>query len=366
MKFGLFYVLEAPDGDYRKAWTRMMGQIQYGEALGYESVWLAEHHGSLYGSMPRLAVAAAAIAERTTTMRIGTAVTILPFDNPVRTAEDFAMVDVISNGRLDFGVGRAYQPLEFKNMGLASRQDHSRELFQESLDIVLGLWNHEKFSYRGKHWQLDEVECHPRPIQKPVPIHVAAISPETFGMVAARNLNIIQAATLMPLTELKAFCLDAKRKLIAQGHRAENLDFPLLWITHVANSFEEGKQRSAPALKWYFDTLLSLVPQGAKSPKSYEAFAAAADAYHEAGGFPVEVLNDSGNLILGTTDFAAERMAEVRDDMGQQEVILWMQVGGLDDKHVRDSMRLFAEEVMPRFKGQAPVVPSALRNAKVA
>ena len=290
-------MLEAPDGDYRKAWTRMMGQIQYGEALGYESVWLAEHHGSLYGTMPRLAIAAAAIAERTTTMRIGTAVTILPFDNPVRTAEDFAMVDVISNGRLDFGVGRAYQPLEFTNMGLASRQNHSRELFQESLDNVLGLWNNEKFSYQGKHWQLDEVECHPRPIQKPIPIHVAAISPETFGMVAAKNLNIIQAA---------------------------------------------------------------------KSPKSYEAFAAAADAYHEAGGFPVEILNEAGNLILGTPDFAAQRMAEVRNDMGQQEVILWMQVGGLDDKHVRDSMRLFAEEVMPRFKGQPPVVPSALRNIKVA
>lgn len=315
---------------------------------------------------PRLAVAAAAIAERTTTMRIGTAVTILPFDNPVRTAEDFAMVDVISNGHLDFGVGRAYQPIEFKNMGLADRQDHSRELLQGSLDIVLGLWNNEKFSYQGKHWQLEEVECHPRPIQKPVPIHVAAISPETFGRVAAKDLNIIQAATLMPLTELKAVCLDAKRNLIEQGHRPESLDFPLLWITPVAKSFDEGKQRSAAALKWYFDTLLSLVPQGAKSPKSYEAFAAAPDAYHEAGGFPVETLNETGNLILGTPDFAAQRMEEVRNDMGQQEVILWMQVGGLDDKHVRDSMRLFAEAVMPRFKGKPPVVPSALRNVKVA
>ena len=251
-------------------------------------------------------------------------------------------------------------------MGLAARQGHSRELFQESLDIVLWLWNNDKFSYQGKHWQLDDVECHPRPLQKPVPIHVAAISSETFGMVAANNLNIIQAATLMPLNELKAFCLDAKRKLMLNGHAPESLDFPLLWITHVASSFTAGKQRSAGALKWYFDTLLSLVAQGAKSPKSYEAFAAAADAYHEAGGFPLETLNESGNLILGTPEFAAQRMAEVRNDMGQQEVILWMQVGGLDDQHVRDSMRPFAEEGMPRFKGQPPVVPAALRNARVA
>jgi alkanesulfonate monooxygenase SsuD/methylene tetrahydromethanopterin reductase-like flavin-dependent oxidoreductase (luciferase family) len=247
-------------------------------------------------------------------------------------------------------------------MGLGHLQNHSRELFQESLDIVLGLWNNEKFSYQGKHWQFDEVECHPRPVQKPIPIHVAAISPETFNMVAAKNLNIIQAATLMPLAELKTFCLNAKRQLMQNGHPPESLDFPLLWITHIAKSFEEGKKRSADALKWYFDTLLSLVPQGAKAPKSYEAFAAAADAYHEAGGFPVETLNEVGNLVLGTPEFAAQRMEEVRNDMGQQEVILWMQVGGLDDKHVRDSMRLFAKEVMPRFKGKPPVVPAALRQ----
>ena len=208
------------------------------------------------------------------------------------------------------------------------------------------------------------MECHPRPIQKPIPIHVAAISPETFGMVAAMDLNIIQAATLMPLSELKTFCLDAKLKLMQKGHRPETIDFPLLWITHVAKTFEEGKQRSASALKWYFDTLLALVPQGAKSPKSYEAFAAAADAYHHAGGFPVETLNEVGNLILGTPEFASRRMAEVRDEMGQQEVILWMQVGGLDDRHVRDSMRIFATEVMPRFKGKPPVVPPALREAE--
>ena len=110
----------------------------------------------------------------------------------------------------------------------------------------------------------------------------------------------------------------------------------------------------------------AVVPQGAQSPKSYEAFAAAADAYHEAGSFPAATLNESGNLILGTPEYAAQRMEEVRNDMGQQQVILWMQAGGLDDQHVRDSMRLFAEEVMPRFKGQPPVVPAALRNARVA
>ena len=114
MRFGVFYVLESPDDDYRRAWEEMLEQIEFAEQLGFDSVWLAEHHGSNYGTMPSPQVAAAAVASRTTRMRIGIAVSILPFDNPVRIAEDYAMVDVISNGRLDFGVGRGYQPHEVR------------------------------------------------------------------------------------------------------------------------------------------------------------------------------------------------------------------------------------------------------------
>ena len=126
MRFGMFYVLESPDGDHRRAYKEMLGQIEYAEELGFDSVWLAEHHGSAYGSMPSPAVAAAAIATLTERLRIGIAVSILPFANPVRIAEDYAMVDVISNGRLDMGVGRGYQPREFAMLGLADQQQHSR------------------------------------------------------------------------------------------------------------------------------------------------------------------------------------------------------------------------------------------------
>jgi alkanesulfonate monooxygenase SsuD/methylene tetrahydromethanopterin reductase-like flavin-dependent oxidoreductase (luciferase family) len=360
MKFGLFYVLEVPDQDYLKAWNRMLGQIEYAEELGYDSIWLAEHHGSTYGSIPRLPIAAAAVAQRTSKMRIGTAVAILPFSNPVRIAEDFAMVDVISNGRLDLGVGRAYQPLEFKNMGLEGKQPYSRELFQESLEIVLGLWENEKFSYTGKHFQIEDVEVHPRPIQKPIPIHVAATSPGTFATVADMGLNIIQAATLSPIDELKDLALQAKRILVKKGRSPESLDFPLLWITHVAKTLEEARARSEEPLKWYYNKIMSLVPRGSFSPKSYEAFAEAADAWFAAGGIPVEKLNELGNLVMGTPEYAAKRMAEVHNDIGQQEVILWMQIGGMEDNYVRDSMKSFADEVFPILKGKPAVVPPTL------
>ena len=167
MKFGMFYVLECPDGDYQRAYKEMFGQIEYAEELGYDSVWMAEHHGSAYGSMPSPQVAMSVAAKITERMRIGLAVSILPFDNPVRVAEDFAMIDVISNGRLDLGVGRGYPPREFQMLGLEDEQQHSREIFEESLDVLVGLWENETFSYTGKHYQLDEVTIPPGRCRSP-------------------------------------------------------------------------------------------------------------------------------------------------------------------------------------------------------
>src|SRR5271154_2721198 len=93
--------IETRGGDYKKAYNEALGQIEYAEELGFDNVWLAEHHGSKYGSMPSPQVFAAAVAQATERIRIGIAVSVLPFDNPVRVAEDYAMVDVLSNGRLD-------------------------------------------------------------------------------------------------------------------------------------------------------------------------------------------------------------------------------------------------------------------------
>ena len=119
MKMGLFYVNECHDQNYERAYGEMLEQIQYGEELGFESVWLAEHHFSSYGSMPSPQVAAAAISQITKKMDIGIGVSILNFDNPVRIAEDYAMVDILSNGRLKFGAGRGYQPLKAEGQELA-------------------------------------------------------------------------------------------------------------------------------------------------------------------------------------------------------------------------------------------------------
>jgi alkanesulfonate monooxygenase SsuD/methylene tetrahydromethanopterin reductase-like flavin-dependent oxidoreductase (luciferase family) len=363
MKFGLFYVLESPDADFRRAYTEMLGQIEYAEELGFDSVWLAEHHGSPYGSMPSPAVAASAIATLTERLRIGIAVSILPFANPVRIAEEYAMVDVISNGRLDLGVGRGYQPREFAMLGLADQQQHSRAIFNESLEVLIGLWENETFSYHGEHYQFDDVTLTPRPVQQPrPPIIVAAISPETFNLVEKYGLNIMVTPTLMSLPELKEHVIDAKQRLIKAGRTPESLNFPMNWQMHLAPTREEAEQRPADSLAWYFNLVMDLVPKGPNAPKGYEFMRDLAAAFEQAGGVSVPALQEAGIIILDDPAGTADKIREVRDDIGQQEVFCWMRIGGLSDESVRDSMRLFAEEVMPEFQGQEPVIPDVLRG----
>lgn len=351
MKFGVFYVIESPDGDYKRAYDEMLDQVEYAEYLGFDTVWLAEHHGSSYGSMPSPQVMAAAVAQRTKYMRIGIAVSILPFDNPVRIAEDYAMVDILSNGRLDFGVGRGYQPREFGMLGLEKVQGESRGLFEESLDIILGLWTEDRFTYKGKHFQIEDAELHPRPLQKPhPPVYVAAISPDTFDLVAEKGFNLLITPTLMDLPTLKAFTLEAKRRLVERGRDPQTLNFPLNWQIHVARTAAEAKERTRDAFGWYFDKVMSLVPQGAETPATYEAYAEMAKAYADAGGFPIEQLQEMGVLVVGSPDDAIRRIEEVYRDIGQHHISCWFRIGGLEDYKVRDSMKLFAEEVMPRFR----------------
>ncbi len=108
---------------------------------------------------------------------------------------------------------------------------------------------------------------------------------------------------------------------------------------------------------------MGLVPSGAKVPKTYEAYADMAKAYHEAGGFPIEQLEEMGVVVLGDADAASKRIAEVRDDVGINRISCWFRIGGLEHEKVMDSMEIFAREVMPRFVDPAPFPAAALPSA---
>src|SRR3989449_6833486 len=142
-------------------------EARLADELGFEAIWLAEHHFSSYGICPSLAVLAAAIARETRRARIGTSVVVAPFAHPLRIAEEWAMVDILSGGRLEFGLGRGYQPNEFRGFGVS--MERTRERSDECLEIIRRAWTEERVTFEGEFYTVRDVRVLPKPIQKPHP-----------------------------------------------------------------------------------------------------------------------------------------------------------------------------------------------------
>src|SRR2546428_5218355 len=177
-------------------------EARLADELGFEAIWLAEHHFSPYGICPSLAVLAAAIARETRRARIGTSVVVAPFAHPVRIAEEWAMIDILSGGRLEFGLGRGYQPKEF--VGLGASMDRTRERFDESLEIIRRAWTEERVTFAGEFYTLRDLAVLPRPLQRPhPPLWTAAVSPDTYKLAARRGLRLLTSPSFTPFDILR-------------------------------------------------------------------------------------------------------------------------------------------------------------------
>src|SRR5438094_9107457 len=205
MRFGFFDQLPCASGySERQRYQDIIAQIELGDEVGFDTVWLGELHFSRAFSIladPLMLLAAA--SQRTSRIRLGTAVTLLPMHNPVKIAEEAAVADILSDGRLEFGVGRGTAPLHYAGYGIA--QEESRERFDEALDFIIGAWTHERFSFEGKYFRAHELPVVPRPLQVPhPPVRIAANSPDTFPFAARRHFPIFATPMINPPDKLKA------------------------------------------------------------------------------------------------------------------------------------------------------------------
>src|SRR5262245_37507264 len=190
MKFGLFQSVQLPEpGAQAKYYREALEQVRWAEDLGYHSVWFTEHHFSRHGIVPASMAVLAYLAGVTRSIRLATAVAVLPFHNPIQLAEEAATVDVLSDGRLDFGVGRGYQWGEFHKFNIP--MDEATRRFEESLEVMTKAWTAtEPFDHRGEFWSFNDMTLHPKPIQTPhPPIWVAASHPTSMDRVARHNWN---------------------------------------------------------------------------------------------------------------------------------------------------------------------------------
>lgn len=361
MKFGIFWLGSSPHRQYKQTYDEILEQVEYAEELGYDSIWLTEHHRSEYGTFPSPAVMAGAIAQRTSKIRIGIGVSILPFQNPVRIAEEWAMVDVLSNGRLYFGAGRGYQPREFEVM--RADINTSREVFIESLDVILGLWatpDGEMFSHHGEYFDFTDIEALPRPIQNPVPVWVAAVSPSTFGLVAERDLQVITGPGLQSLDKLKEGNIAAARVLIEHGRDPATIDFPMHAVVYVREDEAQAREEFAGPIEWYFGQLnkTGIHPAHAGTPpKGYDAYLESAKRM--SGNPTLDGAIESGIALVTDPEGARARVRELRDDIGLKQFLCVFNIGDISHKAVMESMKVWAEEVMPEFLGEETPVPEA-------
>lgn len=333
MRFGLFCSPKADVPGFRPETGR--GFFEYldfnveAEALGYYSSFSVEHHFSGWNQVSSTLMLLAALAMRTSSLRLGTAVIVPPWHNPVLLAEEAATLDLLSHGRLDLGIGKGYRHSEFRGFHVPPEEAEAR--FEEAVEVMTKAWTtRERFSHTGRFWQFDDIIVEPPPCQKPhPPLWVAAGNPQSIKRAAARGFNLI-------LDQYASPAVLAERIAIFKNEReAAGLPFDPMQVTiarqlYVAKD-EADKQAALARQAEYTKRTVNVarMPDG-KSGSHVLAYADRAGATEE-------------YALYGTPDEIV-RMVEAVRDAGVSYVLLTI-AGGVDQ------LRRFAREIMPSFAG---------------
>jgi alkanesulfonate monooxygenase SsuD/methylene tetrahydromethanopterin reductase-like flavin-dependent oxidoreductase (luciferase family) len=343
MKFGLFYEWPNPGlRDWRRLFEEGIEQIQYAEELGYDFVLIAEHHFSNYGNSPAPLLQAMHIADRTRRIRIATAALVLPIWQPLRLAEEVAVLDNLSDGRFICGIGRGYQPHEFARFGVTPEESRTR--FTECLDILKLAWTSTtSFTYAGDYFSVPhETVVWPKPRQQPYPpLWVAGTSPDTIKLAAAHDIAPITTGFLGPAGIRDTTALWVQER-VALGRPIDTLELGIQAITHLADTDAEARDhlhyprwqnRAGRALN------RSDVRDGCVQPGPYE-------------GEPDE--ERFFNSIYYGSPATIERKLRGLAAAGATFISQWMMIGGMEHEKVMRSIRLMGEEVLPALRDVTP------------
>ncbi|GLI20348.1 alkanesulfonate monooxygenase SsuD/methylene tetrahydromethanopterin reductase-like flavin-dependent oxidoreductase (luciferase family) [Xanthobacter flavus] len=237
MRLGLFCTYETPRQDYASAYAEQTALVERVEDLGFEEAWIAEHHFNPQAASPSCLAILAYLAGHTTRIRLGAAAVLLPLHHPVGVAEDAATVDILSGGRLELGVGRGGPfPLHEQHFGVAGAESRGRML--EALDLVAALLEGGPVTRDGAFFKVNGLELVPRPVQAPVPIHIASATAETVALAARRGYGIM-AAPPFPLAGIA----ESVRQYRAAAPEAGRC-LTLLRFLHLADSRAQAQEEA--------------------------------------------------------------------------------------------------------------------------
>jgi alkanesulfonate monooxygenase SsuD/methylene tetrahydromethanopterin reductase-like flavin-dependent oxidoreductase (luciferase family) len=342
MRFGLFCAPQANSNDLGPEtghdfhdWIDFNVEA---EALGLHSTFLVEHHFTGWNQPSSTLMMLACLAMRTTTLRLGSSVIVLPWHNPVLLAEQAATLDLMSRGRFDFGIGKGYRHNEFAGFCIPPEDGEAR--FEESIEVMTRAWSsRERFSHHGRFWQFENIVTEPPPAQQPhPPFWVGAGHPASIQRAAARGFNLIldQFASPQTLGERIAIYRAARE---ARGDRFD----PMQVV--VARQFYIAKDKA--------DTQAALARQAQYTQRMVQVSRSAED---KPGAHLLAYANTPGateaHALFGTPDVIAEKLEALKN--AGIDYIMFAMAGGVDQ------LRRFARDIMPAFSSSsvAPFAPA--------
>lgn len=332
MKLSIFSVQDHYPGRPRtvpQLYGEIVAQAELADALGYDTFWVAEHHFHEYGVVPNPAVMLSTLAQRTKRLRLGTAISILTFHNPLTVAESYAMVDVLSGGRLVYGVGSGYLAHEFAGYRIDPAE--KRDRFDENLAIVRRLLAGERVTAEGKHSKVDAVALNVVPIQREVPIYVAVLRREAAYHVGRQgnNLMCVPYASLEDFKQIGDLVAEYRRGRADAGLAPSEDDAVVTLHTHVAESDEAARRDAESPFNLYVDTRL------------YARKSTYDDAMR------------NGLHLFGSVETVAGKLAALRR-MGVRNVSTLHNFGLMPQPLVRASMERLIRDVLPRVAALIP------------
>jgi len=345
MDFGLFFLMQRDERWSEQAvYDGDVQEMLAAESLGYHSVWIAEHHFSDYGLCPAPPVLAAFLAARTTTLRLGMGVSLLPLHHPVDLAEQLAVLDVVSGGRLDVGIGRGGTLQDYQTF--RSERADARRRVEEGIALMQQCWSGAPFDFHGHFHSAEGLHVRPRPAQRPHPPLFIAANSEDSVLSAARLGLPTLSSFFVPVGELERrrhVYRDTARAAAHPDGKIEELERQAwgMRVVHVAPDHDEALRATEPPFMSYQRKMAVLRSDGTGGsvPDSFDRSLLRLRPFRD--------YLDDGWALIGTPGEVRDGLQQYLEATGYQRVLLVMALPGLPTALALRSMRLFADEVAP-------------------
>jgi alkanesulfonate monooxygenase SsuD/methylene tetrahydromethanopterin reductase-like flavin-dependent oxidoreductase (luciferase family) len=332
VKFGVLQFFSWPERRVAldTVYARALERIAIMDQSGYDAVWLAEHHFSTFSVCPSVHVMGAHVAARTRHLRIGTAVSLAAFYHPLRLAEEVALLDVLSGGRVNWGAGRGFDRREFDTFGVPPEE--SAERFREAVEIVLAAWRNERLSYEGKFHRYEDVEVLPKPLQQPhPPVWVAASSDSAIEWAAQQGFSILMdphAAHVEIARKRRLY----RERLAAHGHSDAGREIPIARLLAVAPSEDKAEEVARRGAAWIVGAYMAPAHAMIFDPTNLTGLNANPD--------PVE-RSLRGSVIHGSPESVLAQVERLREELPLESLMC--------APLSHESFVLFTERVLPKL-----------------